>query len=54
MGLSQGCHLKRDIPKDQVLTYADVKVPEGRLCDKLWVEQNANFAQSEIPAYRVR
>jgi predicted homoserine dehydrogenase-like protein len=44
MGLAEGCRLKRDIPKDQVLTYDDVEVPEGRLCDKLRAEQTAYFA----------
>jgi predicted homoserine dehydrogenase-like protein len=43
MGLAEGCRLKRDISKDQVLTYDDVMVPDGRLCDKLWAEQNAHF-----------
>ncbi|MER3587649.1 MAG: NAD(P)-dependent oxidoreductase, partial [Mastigocladus sp. ERB_26_1] len=47
MGLAEGCRLKRDIPKDQVLTYDDVELPEGRLCDKLRVEQNAYFASSK-------
>ncbi len=45
MGLAEGCRLKRDIPKDQVLTYSDVEVPEGRLCDKLRAEQNAYFGR---------
>lgn len=40
MGLSQGCVLQNDISKDQVLTYADVILPEGRLEDKLREEQN--------------
>jgi predicted homoserine dehydrogenase-like protein len=43
MGLAEGCRLKRDIPKDQVLTYEDVELPVGRLCDKLRAEQNAHF-----------
>jgi predicted homoserine dehydrogenase-like protein len=43
MGLAEGCRLKRDVPKDQVLTYDDVELPEGRLCDKLRAEQNAYF-----------
>lgn len=43
MGLAEGCRLKRDIPQDQVLTYDDVEVPEGRLCDKLRAEQDARF-----------
>lgn len=47
MGLAEGCRLKRDIPKDQVLTYDDVELPTGRLCDKLRAEQNAYFAPSK-------
>jgi predicted homoserine dehydrogenase-like protein len=43
MGLAEGCRLKRDIPRDQAITYADVEVPEGRLCDRLRAEQNAHF-----------
>lgn len=43
IGLAEGCCLKRDVPKDTVLTYDDVEVPEGRLCDKLRAEQNAMF-----------
>lgn len=43
MGLAQGCRLKRDIPKDQVLTYDDIALPEGRLCDQLRAEQNTYF-----------
>ncbi len=44
IGLAEGCRLKRDIPKDQALTYDDVELPEGRLCDKLRAEQDAYFA----------
>jgi predicted homoserine dehydrogenase-like protein len=47
MGLAEGCRLKRDVPKDQVLTYDDVELPEGRLCDKLRAEQNAYFGVSK-------
>lgn len=43
IGLAEGCILKREVPKDQVLTYDDVIVPEGRLCDQLRAEQNALF-----------
>ncbi|MBW4486469.1 MAG: Gfo/Idh/MocA family oxidoreductase [Trichocoleus desertorum ATA4-8-CV12] len=43
MGLAEGCRLKRDVPKDQVLTYDDVELPRGRLCDKLRTEQGAHF-----------
>ncbi len=46
MGLAEGCRLKRDILQDQVLTYDDVELPEGRLCDKLRAEQTAYFSPS--------
>jgi predicted homoserine dehydrogenase-like protein len=46
IGLAEGCRLKRDIQKDQVITYEDVQLPEGRLSDKLRAEQNAHFTVS--------
>ncbi|MBC7883011.1 MAG: Gfo/Idh/MocA family oxidoreductase [Anaerolineae bacterium] len=50
MGVAVGCRLKRAVPKDQVLTYADVELPPGRLVDRLRAEQNAHFAPARIPA----
>ncbi|MBW4667518.1 MAG: Gfo/Idh/MocA family oxidoreductase [Cyanomargarita calcarea GSE-NOS-MK-12-04C] len=50
MGLAEGCRLKRDVNKDQVLTYDDVELPEGRLCDKLRAEQNTYFAPAKTLA----
>ncbi|MBD2138021.1 Gfo/Idh/MocA family oxidoreductase [Anabaena sp. FACHB-1237] len=47
MGIAEGCRLKRDIPQDQVLTYDDVEVPKGRLCDQLRAEQTEYFASSK-------
>jgi predicted homoserine dehydrogenase-like protein len=44
MGLAEGCRLKRDIRRDEVISYDDVELPEGRLCDRLRAEQNAYFA----------
>jgi predicted homoserine dehydrogenase-like protein len=44
-GLADGCRLQRDIPKDQVLRYHDVELPEGRLADKLRDEQYEHFAE---------
>ena len=35
MGVSEGCTIVRDGSKDQVITYDDVELPIGRLCDKL-------------------
>jgi predicted homoserine dehydrogenase-like protein len=48
MGLAEGCRLKRDIPKDQVLTYDDVELLEGRLCDQLRAEQDKYFALEKV------
>lgn len=45
MGLAEGCRLRKAVRKDHVLTFDDVDVPEGRLCDKLWAEQNAYFGR---------
>lgn len=50
MGLAEGCRLKHDIPKDQAITYNDVILPEGRLCDKLRAEQDAFFAPAKVLA----
>ncbi|MGI8739283.1 MAG: NAD(P)H-dependent oxidoreductase [Gammaproteobacteria bacterium] len=54
MGLAEHCVLKRDIPKDRVLTYDDVNLPVNRLCDRLRDEQTALFFRDqqsgELPA----
>ena len=42
MGIAEGCVLKRDIAKDQVLTYNDVTLPQN-LCVQLRQEQDAVF-----------
>ena len=44
MGVAEGCVLTRDVPKDAVLTYADVTLPPGRLVDQLRDEQEKLFA----------
>jgi predicted homoserine dehydrogenase-like protein len=44
IGISLDCRLKRDIAKDQPLTYDDVELPAGRLCDQLRREQREHFA----------
>ena len=43
IGVANGCRLKNDIPKDQVITYDDVELPQGRLCDQLRMEQLKTF-----------
>jgi predicted homoserine dehydrogenase-like protein len=47
MGIAEGCRLKRDIPKDQVLTRNDVELPDS-LAVRLRSEQDAHFAQ-QVP-----
>jgi len=42
-GLVEGCRLRRDVAKDQVLTYDDVELPAGRLADRLRAEQYRHF-----------
>lgn len=39
MGVAEGCRLLADVPKDQVLTRADVELPAGRTRDRLRDEQ---------------
>jgi len=41
IGLSPGARLVRDVARDEVLTYDDVELPEGRLADRLRAEQEA-------------
>lgn len=39
MGISHSCIIKRPIEKDQVITFEDVEIPEGRIIDQLLGEQ---------------
>ena len=43
IGLAEGCRLKRDVAKDQVIAYDDVELPEGRLVDELRARQEQRF-----------
>jgi predicted homoserine dehydrogenase-like protein len=45
-GLAEGCILKRDISKNTPITFADVNIPVGRLCDRLRAQQDAMFAEN--------
>ena len=48
MGLAEGCILRRDIPRDQVITYLDVILPKGRFCDALRKEQDGYFKDTSV------
>lgn len=43
IGLAEGCRLRRNVSRDQVLAYDDVELPPDRLCDKLRMEQDVLF-----------
>jgi predicted homoserine dehydrogenase-like protein len=49
IGLSEGCILRRDISKDDVVSFDDVELPRDRLAESLWREQNARWPL-ETPA----
>jgi predicted homoserine dehydrogenase-like protein len=43
LGVAKNCIIKRNVAKDQVLTYNDVILPEGRLLDQLRTQQSEYF-----------
>lgn len=43
MGIAEGCVLKRDLSKDDVITYADIELPSKSLAVKLRKEQDEYF-----------
>lgn len=47
IGVAEGCRLTRDVAKDEVIGYADVVLPEGRLVDALREEQARIFHTGE-------
>jgi predicted homoserine dehydrogenase-like protein len=50
MGLAEGCTLRHEVAKDEVLTRDDVELPADRLADELRVEQDARFAATTAGA----
>jgi predicted homoserine dehydrogenase-like protein len=44
IGLAEGCRLKRDVGRDEVLTYDDVETPTGTTVHRLRAEQDQLFA----------
>ena len=43
IGLSKGCVLRRDVSKDDVLSFDDVEQPRDRLTEALWWEQKTRW-----------
>ena len=55
---SRAVALRRDVAKDEVLTYDDVELPPGRLADELRAEQYRHFRgetwlEERLSAHRV-
>jgi predicted homoserine dehydrogenase-like protein len=48
IGIALECTIARDVPKDMPLTFDSVHIPEGRLVDSLYAEQNQRFFGAEI------
>ena len=44
--MSDDCVLLRDIEKDEVVNFTDVKMPPVRLRDELWLEQSKRWPSS--------
>jgi predicted homoserine dehydrogenase-like protein len=49
IGLSEGCVLLRDVHKDVVISFDDVKLPNRCLAIDLWREQEARWLSKEAP-----
>lgn len=47
IALSEDCVLLRDIPKDSVIGFDDVKMPPVRIRDKLWAEQQEKWPTNQ-------
>jgi predicted homoserine dehydrogenase-like protein len=43
ISLSEDCLLRRDVSKDDVLSFEEVELPPGRLVEELWREQEARW-----------
>lgn len=43
MGIAEGCLMRKNVNKDDVLTFDDVEILENRLCDKAYQKQKLLF-----------
>ena len=46
IGLSEGCVLRRDVSKNDVISFDDVESPRDRVAEALWREQSARWSPS--------
>jgi predicted homoserine dehydrogenase-like protein len=47
IAMSEDCVLRRDVPKDAVVSFDDVTLPAPRLVDELWAEQQRRWPLAE-------
>ena len=45
IGLSEGCIVRRDIPRDAIVSFRDVECPRGRTIETLWNEQRIRWPE---------
>jgi predicted homoserine dehydrogenase-like protein len=50
IGLSEGCVMRRDVPKDDVLSFDDVETPPAGVVDALWREQQERWPVATGPS----
>jgi len=48
IALSENCLVVRDVPKDHVLTLADVVLPKGLITENLWQEQMVRWSGANL------
>jgi len=48
IGLAEGATLTRAFAKDEPITMADVRIPEGRIIDRVYAEQQEHFGLSKL------
>ena len=53
IGVAEGCRMLRAVAKDSPITYADVELPEGRLCDRLRAEQTSRLSSQNQNAVAI-
>jgi predicted homoserine dehydrogenase-like protein len=54
ISISEGCILRQDVSKDEVVSFADVTLPHGRLIDSLWNEQCDRWPSARPDAHSVQ
>jgi predicted homoserine dehydrogenase-like protein len=54
ISLSEGCVLRQDVAKDEVVSFADVTLPHGRLIDSLWNDQCARWPSARPDAHSLQ